>query len=292
MIETYAFLAMFTMQVLAMSVLYPAWFMTYARRRVKSIPAERLAQMYPDVDINLSQQRFLTRYRDLNIGIAVLGLLLPGWLFSYMRRPDWNVRLLEILDSIYFMVQMLLPLSLVLWRGVSFNKLHKRHVLERKRKALLQPRGLFDFVSPFSVGLAILAYFLFAAFVIYIQQPPFAKLLVETGAVTLVYALQTFVIYVRLYGKKSNPFETHAGRVRTTGLVVKSCVYSCLACVAFVSLDLTLELLNWQRWEPFALSVFFVISALLGCMSMIAPTETDGFGSGGRLIPRTRDLSA
>jgi hypothetical protein len=97
MIETYAFLAMFTLQVLAMSVLYPAWFIRYARRRVASIPAERLAQMYPDVDVAVAQQRFLTRYSALNMGIAALGLLLLGWLCSYMRRPDWNVRLVEIL---------------------------------------------------------------------------------------------------------------------------------------------------------------------------------------------------
>jgi hypothetical protein len=104
----------------------------------------------------------------------------------------------------------------VVSRGVRFNKVHKRSLLQRKRKAILQPRGLFDFVSPFIV----------------------------------------FVVYAMLYGKKSNPFETHARRVRTIGLVVKSCVYSYMACVAFVSLNFTLGLLDWQRWEPFALRFF------------------------------------
>jgi hypothetical protein len=73
MIETYAFLAMFTLQILAMSVLYPAWFIRYCRRQATSIPAECLAQLYPGVDVSLARERFLTRYRTLNAGIAVLG---------------------------------------------------------------------------------------------------------------------------------------------------------------------------------------------------------------------------
>jgi len=86
-------------------------------------------------------------------------------------------------------------------------------------------------------------------------------------------------VYGVLYGKKTKPFETHADRVRTIGLVVKSCVYSCIACVAFVSLNLTLGLVGLKRWEPFALSVFFVITALLGLMGMMAPPRTPESGS-------------
>jgi hypothetical protein len=122
--------------------------------------------------------------------------------------------------------------------------------------------------------------------VIYIQQHPFPGFsgLVNIGVITLVYALQASVVYAMLYGKKPNPFETHAGRVRTIGLVVKSCVYSCIACVVFFSLNFTLGLLDLRIWEPFALSAFFVITALLSLMGMTAPPrplEADRLGSGG-----------
>lgn len=275
MIEAYAFLAMFTLQILAMSVLYPAWFLRYLRLRATSIPAERLAQLYPGVDLSLARERVRTQYRALNAGIAVLGVLLLGWLFRYMRRPDWNVAPVEALVAVYSMVQMLLPLCLVVWHGVRFNKAHKRPLPERKRKAMLQRRGLFDFVSPFVVFVAVSSYFLFAAFVIYIQLHPFRGFagFINIGAITLVYALQAFAVYATLYGKKSNPFETHAARVRTIGLAIKSCVYSCIASVVFCSLNFTLGLLDWQRWEPFALSVFFVITALLSLMGMSAPAS-------------------
>ena len=221
MIAAYAFLAMFTVQILATSILYPTWFIRYWRGQAAIIPPERLAQLYPDVDLRFAQESFWTRYRRLNTAIAVLGLLLWGWLFSYLQRPDWDDGPVELLVSAYFMMQMLLPLGLFIWFGVRFNKAHKRSSLvEAKRKAVLQRRGLFDFVSPFAVILAALSYLLFAAFVIYIQRQPFPGFagLINIVGVTMVYALNAFVVYAMLYGKKPNPFETHEGRVRTIGL--------------------------------------------------------------------------
>ena len=122
---------------------------------------------------------------------------------------------------------------------------------------------------------------------IYIRQHPFLGFagLINLGAVTLVYALNGFVVYVMLYGKKSNPFETHAGRVHTIGRVVKSSVYSCIAILVYLSLNFSLRLLDLERWEPFALSVFFVITALLASMGFNAPLrkpEADELGSDGR----------
>ncbi|GFE80486.1 hypothetical protein GCM10011487_24860 [Steroidobacter agaridevorans] len=296
MIEAYAFFAMFVIQIVAMSGLYPAWFTRYARRQTASLPAERLAQLYPGVDVGRVQERFLTRYRAMNIGVAVLGVLLLGWLFNYMQRPDWEDGPVEALVCGYFLVQVL-PIGLIAWLAVRFNNVYKPALLEGKRKAVLQRRGLFDFVSPSVVGLAILGYFLFVAFVIYILRDPFPGFAgpVSIGGMTLVYVLQGAVVYAMLYGKKPNPFETHAGRVRTIGLVVKSSVYTCIACVAFVSLNFTLVLLELQRWEPFALSVFFVITALLSVMGMMSPprsSDDDGLDTEERTTPEARDLPA
>ena len=283
MIEAYAFLAAFTVQILVLSVLYPAWFIRYVRLQATRIPAERFAQLYPGVDLGHAQEHFLTHYRALTTGIAVLGLLLLGWLFSYMRRPDWDDGPVEVLVTVYFLAAQLLPIGLVVWLGIRFNKKHKRSFPEGKRTAVLQRRGLFDFVSPYIVFLAVLSYFLFAAFVIYIQQHPFPGFagLINIGAITLVYAVNAFVVYMMLYGKKSNPFETHAGRLHTIGLTVKSSIYSCIVIVVYLSLNFSLGLLDLQRWEPFALSVFFVITTLLASVNVIASLrrpEADGLG--------------
>ncbi len=285
MLEAYAFLAAFTVQILASSVLYPAWFIKYVRVQATRVPVERLAQLYPGVDLGHAQERFLTQYRALNMGLAVLGLLLLVWLFNYMRRPDWDDGPVEVLITVYFLAAQMVPLGFLVWLGVRFDKEHKRALPpEAKRKALLQRRGLFDFISPFAVVLAVLSYFLFAAFVIYIQQRPFPGFagLINIGIVTLLYALSALVVYRMLYGRRRNPLETHAGRLHAISVTVKSSVYTCIAVVVYLSLNFSLGLLDLQRWEPFALSIFFVICALLSSMGMIArlrQPEADELGN-------------
>lgn len=272
MIEAYAFLGAFTVQILTTSVLYPAWFIRYVRAQAARLPAERIAQLYPGVDLGHAQARFLTQFRAVNAGFAVLGLSLLVWLFNYLQRPDWNDGLMEILVTVYFLAAHMLPLGFIVWLGVRFDKEHKRSLPpEGKRKAMLERRGLFDFISPFAVFLAGLSYVLFAAFIIYIQQRPFPGFagLINLGAVTLAYALNAGVVYKMLYGRDRNPFKTHAGRLQAISVTVKSSVYSCIAVVAYLSLNFSLGLLDLQRWEPFALSTFFVICALLTVMGMM-----------------------
>src|SRR5687768_7956254 len=167
MIEAYAFFAAFTLQILAMSVLYPAWLIRYVREKTKSYPAEQLAALRPSIE------RSVTLYRALNTSIAVLGLLPLVWLFSYLQRPDWDDGPVEAMACAYFMLQTLAPLGLVAWSVVRYNNALQGLLLAGKRKALLKRRTLFDFVSPFTVLVAVLSYFLFAALVIYIQQDPF-----------------------------------------------------------------------------------------------------------------------
>src|ERR1700722_9463212 len=163
MTEAYAFLAAFTVQILVVSVLQPAWLIKYARAKAE-------AQL-PGWDRN-SRERFLTLYRAVNAGIAVLGLVLLGWLFNHMGSPNWDVGPVTRLLSGYVVVQ-ILPFVLVSMVGAWVKrKALTRSPPEIKRTASLQRRGLFDFVSPSTVFLAVVGYFLFAAFMIYIQQHP------------------------------------------------------------------------------------------------------------------------
>ena len=169
MIEAYAFLAAFTVQILATSVLSPARFIRYVRGWATRLRLPNASRSCTRVSTTVrSIERFLTRYRAANTVIAVLGLLLLGWFFSYMRRPDWDEGAVDRPVTVYFFLQML-PMVLIGLVAVRFNKVHKRSSPEAKRKAILQRRGLFDFVSPFVVFLAVLSYFLFVAFVIYLD---------------------------------------------------------------------------------------------------------------------------
>jgi hypothetical protein len=200
-----------------------------------------------------------------------------------MRSPDWDVGPVRHLLAGYGVVQ-ILPFVLVSLIGAWV----KRKALTRsppgvKRTASLQRRGLFDFVSPLTVFLAVVGYFLFAAFVIYIQRHSFPgfsgyRLL---RAVTLVYAVNAIAVYWLRYGRKRWPLETIAYRMHAVGVQVKIAFYTSIAVIVFLSLNVTLELRDMQRWVPFAMSVYFVLIMLFTSMMLFAlrrQAEADRLG--------------
>jgi hypothetical protein len=164
---------------------------------------------------------------------------------------------------------------------------------EVKRTASLQRRGLFDFVSPFTVFVAVLAYFLFATFAIYVRQHPFPgfsgyRILrfvtwTDLRIVTLVYALNAFLVYWLLYRRKRWPLETRAYRMQAVGVQVKLLFYVSIVVIVFLSLIAALAALHLRRWVPFAGSAYFVIVTFFTSMMLFSlrrQAEADRFGSG------------
>lgn len=271
MIEVYGFLAMFALQVLALSVFAPAMLIKRMRVFLERYPVERFPQLY--VEGASIEVRGLKAYRALNWLVAAAGFVLLGWFYTYMRRPDWSDGPVEALGAAYLILQFI-PLILLSIAGAITNKRLRDAFPEDKRKATLRPRRLFDFVSPFAVFLAALGYVLFVAYVIYIDRNPFpgfAGAFVNIALTTAFYAAIGFVIYVTLYGRRSSPLQTQAGRLIVMGTVVKLCVYVCIVHVVAMSSNFTLVLLDLQNWEPFVASLGLLIFAVLFLMTVNAP---------------------
>jgi hypothetical protein len=284
-IEVYAFLAMFLVQILVMSVLYPLRLSHAIQSGLKSISADRLAKHYPGVDVGRAHERFLSRYRTANVVVAVLGLLLLGWFFSNMKGPDWNEGRVGGMLTAYFLLQNL-PIMLIAWFTTRFNKLHRRYSAESRRKAILQRRGLFDFVSPLTLGLAVLSYSLFAGFMFYVARHPFpgfAGPFVNIGIVTLGYLLFGFVAHRQIYGRKTDPLQTHANRMHKISVMVNAMAWACIMVPIVVSLSIARQLLDLKTWGPFVGSIVFLVAGLLSIAAMSSSPrepEADELGSG------------
>jgi hypothetical protein len=284
MIEVYLFFAVFPVQILAMSVLYPARFARFMRTTLANIPVGRLADLYPGVDVAHAHERFLNRYRAANAVVATLGVALMGWLIVYMRQPTWDEGWVGGMITAYFLLQNL-PTAAAAWFTTRFDKVHKRSSLDAKRKAVLQRRGPFDFVSPYMVLLAILSYFLFVTLNFYIAQHPFpgyAGPFVNIAIVTLVIVVGAGVLYWFLYRRKVDPLQTHADRMGMFRIVVNSYAWGCVLIPMFLSLEFARKLLELETWGPFAGTVGFLVLSILSLSSVISrprQPQADGFGS-------------
>lgn len=284
MIEVYLFLAVFPVQILAVSVLYPVRFARVIRTALAKIPAERLSELYPGVDVGQAHERFITQYRAANTVIAVLGLLLLAWFQRYMQDPGWDEGAVGALITAYFVLQYL-PLALIGWFTTRFNKVHRRSPLGGKRKAMLQRRALFDFVSPLTVVLTVLSFSLFVAVCFYVAQHPFpgfAGPFANIGLVTLMYAGLGAVLYWLIYARKADPLQAHEDRMRMIGVVANGYAWACILIPIFLSFSLARRLLDMDTWGPFAGSLFFLVLAVFSLPGLIArppQSEADGLGS-------------
>lgn len=284
MIEVYLFLAMFPALILGMSVLYPFLFTRFIRTGLANIPAERLGELYPGVDVEEAHERFLGRYRAANVAVAVLGLLLLGWFIVYMQRTNWDAGVVGGMLTTYFFLQCF-PIMLIAWFTTRFDKLHRRLFPETKRKATLKRRGLFDFVPPFTVCLVVLAYFQFVAFMFYVARHPFpgfGGLFLNIGILSLGYILLGAVVMFLLYGKKISPLQTHPDRMRMIRGVANFYAWMLILTPISLSVNIARKLVHLETWGPFAGIVFFLIITLLNLRTMTSPRrqpEAAGLGS-------------
>ena len=115
MIEVYLFLAMFPVQILILSILFPARLTRQLRAEVARYTADGLPQLH------FIGGR-LVFYRWLNTAIALLGLALLVGLFRYMQQPDWDDGPVETLTTVYAMVQFLPFCVAAWWARISTNR--------------------------------------------------------------------------------------------------------------------------------------------------------------------------
>jgi hypothetical protein len=267
MIEAYAFLAAFTVQIFALSIFYPVRLIRYVRGWATNFGSERFTRLYKEVDYSKFADQFATRFRLANSIIAVIGALLLGLLYQRSMNVDWEGEATK-LTLLYFFLQMS-PLIVLLFYGLlRYGTTILQPGPEAKRTATLRRRGIFDFVSPIVVVIAGLSYLLSVAFAIYVDLDVYGNTSVSKycygaiGSITFVYTLNAFVIYKSLYGR-SNPLVTYDGRVHAMRKTVKGSVYSCIVTAWFVSLMGVLSQPAMRTWSPFALSIFLMTIVLL-----------------------------
>jgi hypothetical protein len=268
MIEMYGFIAAFTAQIIFFSVLGPLRVTGVLREQIQRFIAAQSPPIDPEAASRVDRR--LRLLRSLGLGTAVIGLALLVAMIRYMLRPDWTDGPLEAILPVYWGLQVLPTLLAVLTASI-FHGVLKRSLPAQKRKALLQPRGLFDFVSRSAVTLAVVAYLLYIVLLAYVEQHPFpgfAGLPVNAAVVAFMYALMALVIYITLRKMGSSPLQGREDRIRSVGVAVKVCVYACIVGVLNISVNMALILLDEQRWEPTFGSLGLILVGVLTRMAL------------------------
>ncbi len=259
----------------------------YSRRIVTRM--ERILEDYPPSEYPKLYPRPIQRYekshrnfRLLNNAIFATGLILTAVFLVVPRSGEWD----HAYSTWYFLLQ-ISPVALLDFRAMKEFRLMRETNRNKKRKADLHPRSLFDFLTPLAFGVSIATYIGFIALILYVRQfnfPWFGGYLNIVGITALNLFLAIF-IYRRVYGKKIDPYQAHEDRMVQTTTIVNSLVSVSVAATLFIAVEIILAAFEMRHLKPATQCVYHLLIATL-CLRVYLPKKRDFEVYRQDLVPR------
>ena len=253
------FYAVFLSQILLISFYFPRKMLKRIRYVFATYPPSQYPKLYPEpIEYYEKAQR---NYRNLNVAVLLIGLSLLAVLLGDSRSGQWDIGNFVFP---YFMVQFF-PMILLEMRAFKYYRLMRKADSRTTRKAELQPRRLFDFISPTMIGLALFVYFAFIALILYIRQFDFPWFggywnIVGVTAVNVFFAA---IVAWNMYGKKRDPYQAYEDRKRQIELVVQQMVFMSIAATTFMAIEVGLASLDLHDLQPTVMSLYFQLIAVI-----------------------------
>ena len=258
MSQHYIFYLVFLGQVFLISHYLPRRVHERIKTMFEEYPAETHPKLYPgSPEVH---RKTIDRFRVFNTLIFVAGLLV---LAAMLRIPHDND--VHNAVTIGYLFAQVLPLILLDLSWFRYLKLMRIANTSSTRRAELNPRRLFDFVSPALFGFGVLVYIAFVAFIIYMKRfdhPWFGGYLNIVG-ITGMNGFFAMLILFNLYGKKLNPHQAPEDRAKQIAAQIKALVITSIVATLFIACDIVLSALDMRDALPVMLSLYLQVIALI-----------------------------
>ncbi len=206
-------------------------------------------------------QRSIRTYRNWNLFMLSAGLLIFAALF--INPHDGDVDNAIVMG--YFFAQMF-PVILLDISSLKEFRLMRTVNSRTTRTAELHPRRLFDFISPTLFGITVITYVAFVLLILYIKQfefPWFGGYWNILG-ITIMNLFFASMVLWQMYGKKLNPHQAYADRIRSIETTTKIMVFTSIAATVFVALSVALSAFEIRHLLPVFLSLYCQSLAAIG----------------------------
>mgnify|MGYP006883060548 CR=1 FL=1 len=261
------FYILFLSQIILLSYYYPNQLLKQMKAVLSNYPPDQYPKLYPKpVEYYRRGQQI---YQVINLVILVIGVAL---LLAVVRWDD-NVanKISEALPFGYWVLQ-ILPILIMELLGFTNFKLMRKADTKSTRFAELNPRRLFDFISPAMFGVAIAMYFACLLFFYNIHQfqfHPSNDTFVIFVCLTLMNLLFAGIIIKNLRGKKLDPHQAHSDRMRQIETSIKSLfVMSIVASIFLITVE-GMQVLELKRHIASLMSVYLQLTIVIGLGSML-----------------------
>lgn len=277
------FYGIFLSQIFLISVYFPMKIRSRALYVYKNFPPSEYPKLYPkpfDYSTEKGGKTGLTTYLIINLFIATIGLAILGWGLVSGYDPD-PLGGDEIFVLMYFVLQMT-PIFYLEIKGLQLHKRMREANIGKPRKADLNPRRLFGFISPGLVFLAVLLYAGWMANFIYnvgFDAPWRWEVYVSLGGVTAMNLMFAAIIAKFMLGKKANPHQAHKDRMNQIETIVKALVLTSIAASIFLIMTDLADTYAWELYDPIMMSVYVqvILSLSIGYEFKKIKVETIDF---------------
>lgn len=259
--EQLLFYIVFTSQVLLLSFIFPRAIVRRMRHVRTNYPPSEYPRLYAKpIERYESAER---RYWVLNMIVFAVGLALigDGLLSGRAELLGWDTGTMVFP---YFMLQYV-PLLLMGKSGLVYFSPVRRADSRTTRSAALRPRRLASVVSPALLGLAALVYLAFALLIAWVDRfdyPWFGGYFNIVG-ITGMNLFFAAIVWVRLYGKRRDPYQTEEARMQRAQLTARVLTLMSIAATVFVAMSIVLRIVEMPSLIPIAKSVYFQLLIIL-----------------------------
>lgn len=252
-IEFIFYLAFFS-QVLLISFYYPKKILKRMDYIFKHCPFETHEKLYPKGYEKTLEGK--VTFKVLNVIIMVIGVLLLIAFFIAAFNGTMQLSKINFLPMAYGMLQAI-PFFMLEISALKQFKLMRNQNSDTKRQAELNPRSLFNYVSPVRFFAAVIMFFVCSYIIFSLKNFEFsAQIATLIGSVLLCNGLFVGLGYTLLKGKKLDPHQSPEDRrIMTTAAFHSYTSVSMLVSVFFI-LNRSVDHYALDDWEPLFNSLY------------------------------------
>lgn len=258
MLEQNIFLLAFLGQVLVISVYFPH---RIARRMsfvLENYPPATHPLLYPKPLAHYERKR--RTYQIANRVIALAGLAALYWMFVESRGTDSENRIVFF----YFLLQVfpMLWIEAQLRREV---KLMRTIDTATTRTAELNPRRLFDFISPTLFWSVVVVYVGFWFFIAWFRQFDYQWFggFLNNAIITGLNVFFAAIILWHMYGKKRTPHQTQEDRNRHIRNIATALALTSIAVTLYAVVSIYLSAEDARHLQPLGRTLYFQLIIFL-----------------------------
>jgi len=271
--ENIIFYIIFLSQILLISYYYPKQVLDRMTTVLEKHPPDQYPKLYPRPHSFYTQGQ--KRYRVLNHVILALGfgLLIAIGYWDYSTGGEIN----NMIPFGYWMIQGI-PMFLLEILGYSRFKLMRAADVSGKRRAVLNPRRLFNFVSPRLFGLAIFMYvacILFFYSIHGFQIHPSNDTFIIFVTLTLMNLLFTAIIVGHLRGKKRDPHQAHDDRIKQSVTSIKSLFIMSVVASFFIITTEGMQAFHLDFYRASLMSAYLQLTIVIGLGALLRKTKLE-----------------